>query len=90
MTGRLVVGALFVAYLIAQAPHLVHHFFEPDEAQADCVFLAAAERHQAAPTDDPPPLWSGADGSALPPAPDSGAIPHAPAAASARAPPSVA
>jgi hypothetical protein len=89
MSGRLVVGALFIAYLIAQAPHLVHHLFEPDEAQADCVFLAAAERHQAAPAEDPPLPATGADESALPPAPDPGAIPHDPGPAAARAPPSV-
>jgi hypothetical protein len=88
MIGRLVAGAFFIAYLIAQAPHLVHHFFEPDEIQADCVFLAAAERHQAAPTDDPSPPAAAADGPALPPAPDSSAIPNAPGAAGARAPPS--
>ena len=89
MVSRLLVGALFVAYLVAQAPHLVHHLFEPDETQADCVFLAAAERHQAAPTDDPTPPAAGTEVSVVPPAPVSGAIPHAPGPAGARAPPSV-
>ena len=37
---------LYVAYLVWQAPHTVHHFFEPAAAEAenDCALNASAER----------------------------------------------
>lgn len=36
----------YVAYLVWQAPHTVHHFFEPPdvEAQNECALNASAER----------------------------------------------
>lgn len=49
------VGALtavfFVALLVAQAPHLVHHLFDPDHQQSECVFAAGAERTHAVEAD---------------------------------------
>ena len=40
----LLVSALFVAFVVQQAPHLVHHFFEPEHVQDECPFAASAER----------------------------------------------
>jgi hypothetical protein len=37
------VGA-FVVFLATQAPHLVHHFFEPEHVQDECPFAANGER----------------------------------------------
>ena len=38
-------AALYVAVLVWQAPHTVHHFFEHDpEKQNECALSAAAER----------------------------------------------
>src|SRR5262249_34593737 len=31
-------------FLVTQAPHLVHHFFEPDHVQNECLFAANGER----------------------------------------------
>jgi hypothetical protein len=39
----LVAGA-FVAFLVTQAPHLVHHFFEPEQVTDECPFAANGER----------------------------------------------
>jgi hypothetical protein len=39
----LLVGA-FVAFLAMQAPHLVHHFFEPEHVKDECPFAANGER----------------------------------------------
>lgn len=41
---RLCLAGAFVAFLASQAPHLVHHFFEPDLVQDDCPFAASGER----------------------------------------------
>jgi hypothetical protein len=43
VTSLLLAGA-FVAFIAAQAPHLVHHFFEPDHVQDECPFAANGER----------------------------------------------
>ena len=40
----LLLAALFVAFVVQQAPHLVHHFFEPEHVQDECPFAASAER----------------------------------------------
>ena len=40
----LLLSALFVAFVVQQAPHLVHHFFEPEHVQDECPFAASAER----------------------------------------------
>jgi hypothetical protein len=40
-----VAAAAYVAFLVWQAPHTVHHFFEHDaEKQNECALGAAAER----------------------------------------------
>jgi hypothetical protein len=43
VTGLLVACA-FMAFLVAQAPHLVHHFFDPELVQDECPFAANGER----------------------------------------------
>jgi hypothetical protein len=40
-------AALFLALVVAQAPHLVHHLFEPEQHQSECAFASGAERTQA-------------------------------------------
>jgi hypothetical protein len=42
----LLTAALFLALVAEQAPHLVHHFFEPEHVQAECVFACGADRAQ--------------------------------------------
>ncbi len=42
-TSLLLAGA-FMAFIAAQAPHLVHHFFERDLVQDECPFAANGER----------------------------------------------
>ena len=37
-------AAAFVAFVATQAPHLVHHFFQPDLVQDECPFAASGER----------------------------------------------
>ena len=41
---NLLVAGAFVAFLAMQAPHLVHHFFEPDHVKDECPFAANGER----------------------------------------------
>jgi hypothetical protein len=43
LTSLFLAGA-FVAFLVSQAPHLVHHFFEPELVQDECPFAANGER----------------------------------------------
>jgi hypothetical protein len=88
MSGRLLVAACFVAYLTWQSPHLVHHLFEPDEVQADCSFLAAADRHQVASFECTPLFSRAVDVSAVAPAVEPDAATRDPRPAGARAPPS--
>lgn len=41
----LLAAAVHIAFLVWQAPHTVHHFFERDlEQQNECALSAAAER----------------------------------------------
>jgi hypothetical protein len=42
----LVMAAMLAAVVVWQAPHTVHHLFDPDEVQPphECVFAAVAER----------------------------------------------
>ena len=40
-------AVLFVAFVVQQAPHLVHHFFEPEHVTDECPFAASAERSSA-------------------------------------------
>jgi len=39
-------AACFLVFLIGQAPHLVHHLFEPAHGQTDCAFASGADRTQ--------------------------------------------
>src|SRR5215470_19547732 len=48
MVARLVALTLFMVYVIGVAPHLVHHVFDHDHAQAECPFAAAGDRQHAA------------------------------------------
>jgi hypothetical protein len=40
----LLFAGLFAAFLVSQAPHLVHHFFEPQLVQDECPFAASGDR----------------------------------------------
>jgi len=42
--ASLLVAGAFVAFLATQAPHLVHHFFEPEHVKDECPFAANGER----------------------------------------------
>lgn len=42
--SRFLVALLFLAFLIEQAPHIVHHFFDLEHAGAECPFATAGER----------------------------------------------
>ena len=37
-------AGLFLAFIATQAPHLVHHFFEPEHVKDECPFAANGER----------------------------------------------
>jgi hypothetical protein len=41
---RLAAALLFLGFVAEQAPHRVHHLFDPVEAQAECDFAVAGER----------------------------------------------
>ena len=90
MISRLFVALLFTAYLIEQSPHLVHHLFEQDDVQADCSFLAAAERHHAAPADVTPMLATVLGTASIVPASSDAPRSHDSRFVPARAPPAVA
>jgi hypothetical protein len=42
--ASLLIAGAFVAFLAMQAPHLVHHFFEPEHVKDECPFAANGER----------------------------------------------
>src|SRR6266571_8670725 len=42
--ASLLFAGAFVAFVATQAPHLVHHVFEPDLVQDECPFAASGER----------------------------------------------
>ena len=42
--ASLLLAGLFLAFIAAQAPHLVHHFFERDHVKDQCPFAASGER----------------------------------------------
>ncbi len=44
IVGRLLIALLFVTFLIEQAPHLVHHFFDPEYTGEECSFATSGER----------------------------------------------
>ena len=39
----LLAASCFLAFLVTQSPHLVHHLFEPVQKQADCAFASAGK-----------------------------------------------
>ncbi len=45
-TIGLLTAALFLVLVAEQAPHLVHHLFEPARVQGECVFACGADRAQ--------------------------------------------
>lgn len=46
----LLAATVHIAFLVWQAPHTVHHFFERElEKQDECAFSAAAERSSGTP-----------------------------------------
>jgi hypothetical protein len=87
MIGRVVVATFFLLYVVAQAPHLVHHAFEHDDIQADCTFLVSAERHHAIPADVAPVVSTLAEAAAVVPVAAPSPISHDSGSAGARAPP---
>ena len=40
----LLIASAFMAFLATQAPHLVHHFFDPELVQDECPFAANGDR----------------------------------------------
>ena len=56
MVGPVTAG-LFLAYLIALSPHLVHHFFDEDQGRQACPLLAQSQQTPELQT-DPPTLTS--------------------------------
>jgi hypothetical protein len=54
--ASLLVAGAFVAFIAMQAPHLVHHFFEPDHVKDECPFAANGERTGGLQTQPSPPV----------------------------------
>ena len=57
-TGALT-GALFVTYLVALSPHLVHHLFDEDHGRPACPHLAQSQQTPELQPDPPqliPPI----------------------------------
>ena len=52
MAGALTAG-LFLTYLIALPPHLVHHFFDEDQGRQACPLLAQSQHIPELQTDLP-------------------------------------
>jgi len=42
--SRLVAALLFLTFVIGQAPHTVHHLFDPEYLGDECPFATAGER----------------------------------------------
>jgi hypothetical protein len=42
--ASLLLAGAFVAFVATQAPHLVHHFFQPALVQDECPFAASGDR----------------------------------------------
>ena len=85
-TGLLTIG-LFLAFVVGQAPHLVHHLFEPEHTRADCAFASSAERSHALTVDVVTLFHAGLLEPAAP-APDRASLPSATLSPDeARAPP---
>ena len=55
----LLTAGLFLAYLIALSPHLVHHFFDEDQGRPACPLLAQSQQTPELQPDPPtliPPI----------------------------------
>jgi hypothetical protein len=44
VVSRLFAALLFLSFVISQAPHTVHHLFEPDHTDTECPFASAGDR----------------------------------------------
>jgi hypothetical protein len=44
IVSRFFAALLFLSFVIEQAPHTVHHLFEPEHAESECPFAKAGER----------------------------------------------
>jgi hypothetical protein len=40
----LLAALLFLGWVVAQSPHLVHHLFEEERAETECLLAASSER----------------------------------------------
>jgi hypothetical protein len=89
VAGFVLAGA-FVAFLVTQAPHLVHHFFEPQLVQDECPFAASGERTGWLPVEPVAVAVAAEVSTPLLPAAPSTPTAVAPAAARSRAPPALA
>jgi hypothetical protein len=87
VVSRSLTALIFAVFVVAQAPHLVHHLFEHGEATNECAFAPASERVPALAADVVAPLLLGV--ASLPvEAPALWSLPsHALAFADPRAPP---
>lgn len=62
--SRLLAASCFLAFLVGQSPHLVHHLFEPGQKQTDCAFASAGKHTEgfSADTLTPVPVLTEGDG----------------------------
>jgi hypothetical protein len=79
--------AAFCIFVVEQAPHLVHHFFEPDQVQPECPFATASERQPGAPAATVSVATAPLSAVPLPPLPDPELVGATRLPAGARAPP---
>jgi hypothetical protein len=86
---HLLAALLFLGWLVAQSPHLVHHLLEGERAQDECALAASADRVTGLSPDIVvllvEPGWLPRLDAQLTPAPPTRSLPSA----EARAPPSV-
>ena len=70
------IACLFVGYVVALTPHLVHHIFDGDENQPRCPHLAQSQ-HTPEAWSDPAPTLSLAPIGRVPALPDRTSTPRA-------------
>ena len=60
----LLATSCFLAFLVAQPPHLVHHLFEHGQKQTDCAFASAGKHTEGLSPDilTPIPVLTEGDG----------------------------
>ena len=87
---RLLAALLFSGWVVAQSPHLVHHLFEGERAQTECLLGASSDRLTGLSADvvvlTVEGAWAPAVEGSYPTAPPARAL----SAADARAPPLIA